>query len=66
MTHTAANTMQSGYEIVTKKIIKQLESGVARWRKPWSYLLRQKEYRGFNVFTTEHQSSPRKHDERKA
>jgi antirestriction protein ArdC len=48
--------MPSVYEIVTEKIIKQLESGVAPWRKPWTCqtpanLLTQKEYRGFNVFT---------------
>jgi antirestriction protein ArdC len=48
--------MPSVYEIVTEKIIKQLESGVAPWRKPWTCqppanLLTQKEYRGLNVFT---------------
>ena len=25
-------------EIVTENIIKQLEQGVAPWRKPWSYV----------------------------
>jgi antirestriction protein ArdC len=29
LTHTGENTMPSVYEIVTEKIIKQLESGVA-------------------------------------
>jgi antirestriction protein ArdC len=48
--------MPSVYEIVTKKIIEQLESGVAPWRKPWTCqspanLITQKEYRGLNVFT---------------
>ena len=48
--------MPSVYEIVTEKIIKQLESGVAPWRKPWTCqtpanLLTQKEYRGLIVFT---------------
>jgi antirestriction protein ArdC len=48
--------MSSVYEIITEKIIKQLESGVAPWRKPWTCqtpanLLTQKEYRGLNVFT---------------
>jgi len=28
--------MPSVYEIVTEKIINQLESGVAPWRKPWT------------------------------
>src|SRR5580704_5609441 len=43
------------YEIVTEQIIKQLESGVAPWRKPWrtespSNLITGKEYRGINPF----------------
>ncbi len=47
--------MPSVYEIITEKIIKQLESGVAPWRKPWTCqtpanLVTQKEYRGLNVF----------------
>lgn len=55
--------MPSVYEIVTEKIIKQLESGVAPWRKPWtcqtpSNLLTQKEYRGLNVFTLASQGFP--------
>ncbi len=45
----------SVYEIVTEQVIKQLESGVAPWRKPWRTempcnLLSQKSYRGLNVF----------------
>jgi antirestriction protein ArdC len=48
--------MPSVYQIVTEKIIKQLESGEAPWRKPWTCrtpanLITQKEYRGLNVFT---------------
>jgi antirestriction protein ArdC len=48
--------MPSIYEIVTMKIIKQLASGVAPWRKPWTCrtaanLVTQKEYCGLNVFT---------------
>jgi antirestriction protein ArdC len=43
------------YEIVTDRIIAQLEAGVSPWRKPWSSkppanLLSQKEYRGLNTF----------------
>src|ERR1700722_6929812 len=43
------------YEIITDKIIKQLESGVAPWRKPWTTaipcnLISGKEYRGVNPF----------------
>jgi antirestriction protein ArdC len=48
--------MPSVYEIITEKIVKQLESGVAPWRKPWTCqtpanLVTQKKYRGLNVFT---------------
>ncbi len=47
--------MSNVYEIVTEKIIKQLEAGVAPWRKPWRTelpvnLISQKPYRGLNVF----------------
>jgi antirestriction protein ArdC len=43
------------YEIITEKIILQLESGVAPWRKPWNTplpcnLISGKEYRGVNPF----------------
>jgi antirestriction protein ArdC len=57
-------TKMSGvYEIITEKIIKQLESGVAPWRKPWTCrtpanLITQKEYRGLNVFTLASQGFP--------
>jgi antirestriction protein ArdC len=45
----------SVYEIVTEQIIRQLESGVAPWRKPWRTempcnLVSGKAYRGMNVF----------------
>jgi len=45
----------SVYEIVTEQVIKQLESGVAPWRKPWhslppANLITKKPYRGINVF----------------
>jgi antirestriction protein ArdC len=55
--------MPSVYEIITEKIIKQLESGVAPWRKPWTCqtpanLVTQKEYRGLNVFTLASQGFP--------
>ena len=41
------------YEIVTEKIISQLEAGMAPWSKPWTAqppanLVSQKEYRGLN------------------
>jgi antirestriction protein ArdC len=47
--------MPNVYEIVTEQIIKQLESGVAPWRKPWRCeppcnLVSGKEYRGINPF----------------
>ena len=47
--------MSTAYEIVTESIIKQLESGVAPWRKPWrteppANLVSKKEYRGINIF----------------
>lgn len=55
--------MPSVYEIITDKIIKQLESGVAPWRKPWTCqppanLITQREYRGLNVFTLASQGFP--------
>ena len=45
----------SVYSIVTEQILKQLESGVAPWRKPWRTeppcnLVSGKEYRGINPF----------------
>lgn len=46
---------QSVYSIVTEQIIKQLESGVVPWKRPWTTriprnLMTQKAYRGLNVF----------------
>lgn len=52
--------MPSVYEVITNRIINQLESGVAPWRKPWRVhgknglprnVLTGREYRGINVFT---------------
>jgi antirestriction protein ArdC len=47
--------MPTAYEVVTESVIKQLEAGVAPWRKPWrtempANLVSKKEYRGINVF----------------
>jgi len=55
--------MPSVYEIITERIIGQLESGVSPWRKPWTCqtptnLITQKEYRGLNVFTLASQGFP--------
>jgi antirestriction protein ArdC len=43
-------------EIITQSVLKQLEQGVAPWRKPWSTsipqnLISKKPYRGLNVFS---------------
>jgi antirestriction protein ArdC len=53
----------SVYNIITDRIIKQLEQGAAPWRKPWSAklpvnLLSQKPYRGLNVLTLASQGYP--------
>src|SRR5436309_3449337 len=48
------------YQIVTDRIIAQLEQGVVPWQKPWSQFSREpqanavshKPYRGINVFLT--------------
>ncbi len=50
-----AKPHQSVYEIVTEQVIRQLEQGVAPWRKPWRTdapcnLVSGKPYRGINVF----------------
>jgi antirestriction protein ArdC len=47
--------MPSVPEIITESILKQLQQGVAPWRKPWSTsiprnLISKKPYRGLNVF----------------
>ncbi len=55
--------MPNVYEIVTERIIGQLENGVAPWRKPWTSkapanLVSQKEYRGLNVLSLASQGYP--------
>ena len=50
--------MADVYEIITARIITQLESGTVPWHKPWNVgthggpqnLISKKEYRGVNVF----------------
>ena len=47
--------MSNVYEIVTSRILEQLESGIVPWRKPWRTdppcnLITGKEYRGINPF----------------
>jgi antirestriction protein ArdC len=53
----------SVYEIVTEQVIRQLESGVAPWRKPWRTempcnLISGKAYRGLNTFLLGSQGYP--------
>jgi antirestriction protein ArdC len=52
--------MANVYEVITSRIIKQLESGTAPWHKPWKVggkngvprnLVSGREYRGINVWT---------------
>jgi antirestriction protein ArdC len=55
--------MPNVYQIITDRIIKQLEQGAAPWRKPWSAklpvnLISQKPYRGLNVLTLASQGYP--------
>ena len=55
MQATSTLQHQSVYQIVTEQIIKQLESGVAPWHKPWRTeppcnLVSGQQYRGINVF----------------
>lgn len=47
----------SVYEIITNRIMEQLEQGTIPWQKPWNHtagiprnLMSQKEYRGINVW----------------
>jgi antirestriction protein ArdC len=52
---TKGDVMPNVYDIVTEKIIAQLQQGVAPWRKPWRSLppcnlISGKEYRGINPF----------------
>jgi antirestriction protein ArdC len=51
----AAKTHASVYEIITSRIVEELEKGQVPWRKPWrtlppANLVRKKPYRGINVF----------------
>ena len=54
----AASILQhhsSVYSIVTEQILKQLESGIAPWHRPWTTqvpknFVSERAYRGFNVF----------------
>lgn len=55
MQATSSLQHQSVYQIVTEQIVKQLESGVAPWHKPWRTeppcnLVSGQQYRGINVF----------------
>ncbi len=52
---SADHNKASVYQIVTETILKQLESGIVPWRRPWNTaapcnLVSQKEYRGINTF----------------
>ena len=56
-------SLASVYEIVTQRIIEQLEAGVAPWKKPWTNkapasLCSTKEYRGLNVLMLASQGFP--------
>jgi antirestriction protein ArdC len=49
-----SNSHRSVYQVVTEQVIRQLESGVAPWRKPWRTdvpmsLASLKPYRGLNI-----------------
>lgn len=55
----------SVYEVITDRIIKQLETGAVPWRKPWrgtgsepASLISRKAYRGVNAFTLSCSSYP--------
>jgi len=55
MQATSSLPHQSVYEIITKEVISQLESGVVAWRRPWRAeppcnLVSGKPYRGINPF----------------
>jgi antirestriction protein ArdC len=54
---------RSVYDIVTARIVEELERGVVPWRRPWSAklpvnLISQKAYRGLNVLTLGSQGYP--------
>ncbi len=49
--------MSTPYDIITERVLAQLEAGTVPWRKPWNgkagmpkNLVSRKEYRGINVF----------------
>jgi antirestriction protein ArdC len=51
----AVRSHSSVYEIITSRIIEELETGIVPWRKPWktlppANLVSKKPYRGINVF----------------
>jgi antirestriction protein ArdC len=51
----AAKSHSSVYEIITSRIVEELEKGQVPWRKPWrtlppANLISKKPYRGINVF----------------
>ena len=51
----AAKPHSSVYEIITSRIVEELEKGQVPWRKPWrtlppANLVSKKPYRGINVF----------------
>src|SRR6202011_286358 len=59
----AVTRSRSVYEIITARIVAELEGGVVPWRRPWSAklpvnLITQKEYRGLNVLTLASQGFP--------
>jgi antirestriction protein ArdC len=56
-------TSRSVYDIITARIVAELERGVVPWRRPWSAklpvnLISQKAYRGLNVLTLGSQGYP--------
>ena len=56
-------TSRSVYDIITARIVEELERGVVPWRRPWAAklpvnLISQKEYRGLNVLTLGSQGYP--------
>ncbi len=58
--------MSKVYGIITNKIIKLLEEGVAPWRKPWNSIglavnwVTQKPYRGINTIYLSLENMPQK------
>jgi antirestriction protein ArdC len=59
----APTASHSVYDIITARIVSELERGVIPWRRPWSAklpvnLISQREYRGLNVLTLGSQGYP--------